>query len=534
MKRSSLFQILVGIGSVLILNFLLSFSFSLEKWFRISADLLLLLPFLGLTALFSTKRNFLIYCICTLIFIIGLYRFVDKLVEFTFHRSFVFSDIFLLPELNYLMSQSLTNSEVKLFFSLIVIVTLMSYFFILFLTRLTARAFKVSLKKTVLGVFMGLGLISLVQLVLIKDPAYFSWTRGPLTVDIVVLASDLVNFIYHKEQISKELKLDNKFMADKEYNLSKLAGTNVIVIFLESYGAILVEEPELIVSYKKLIFEMQAKLETRSFSMVSGYSEAPDSSWLSRLSFSTGTRIDDRASASLAMLSRLTTLNQKFSQNGYSSLSVMPGVEEQVLKIESFFGFREKIRFWNIDWPQDKSVRGWAKIPDQYVLDWLGRKPILKKNTSVYAEIILSSSHSPYGIVPPYITNKPINFKDYWTDEVTQNKQLGIFPHLTGSYKKYMLSIEYSLRSVFEFIERYLNQECLIILIGDHQPPGLRTHSSLVPVHVISYKPELLVSFKKIGFETEVFPPKGKSNITHGDFAKFLLESYSCCEDLID
>ena len=41
-------------------------------------------------------------------------------------------------------------------------------------------------------------------------------------------------------------------------------------------------------------------------------------------------------------------------------------------------------------------------------------------------------------------------------------------------------------------------------------------------------------SVKKIGFETEVFPPKGKSNITHGDFAKFLLESYSCCEDLID
>mgnify|MGYP001164952001 CR=1 FL=1 len=534
MKKTSFLQILCGIGAVLILNFFLSLSFSLEKWFRISADLIIFLTILVGAVSFSRRQNFWVHLVSLSIFVIWVFRIIDKLLEFTFQRSFTFSDIFLLPELNYLMDQSLTTFEIRLLFPLIIVFFLISYLTILVLTKWIASAFSVSSKRTITGVLIGFGLISLIQFILIKDSAMFNWTRGPLTMDIAILVSDAVNFKYNKEQISRKLKEENSFFTNSKYDLSELDGTNVIVIFVESYGAVLVEEPELLEPYKKLLSEMQSKLENKSFLMVNGYSEAPDSSWLSRLSFSTGTRIDNRATASLAVLSKLTTLNQRFSQLGYHSLSVMPGVEEYKSHIESFFDFQERIRFWDMDWPKNKSVNGWAKIPDQYVLEWLGRKSIFKKNTSVYAEIVLSSSHSPYGLVPHYITNQQIDLEDYWSMIDTKKGSLGLFSHMAGSSNKYMTSIEYSLRSAFEFIEKYLVQDTLIILIGDHQPTALSTYSNLVPVHIISRKSNLLTSFQHIGFRKELFSPVSRGNITHEDFAKFLLQSYSCCKGVID
>ena len=148
MKKTAFLQVLCGIGAVLILNFLLSLSFSLEKWFRISADLIIFLTILVGAVSFSRRQNFWIHLVCLSIFIIGVYRLIDKLLEFTFQRSFTFSDTFLLPELNYLIDQSLTAFETRLLFPLIIIFSLISYLMILVLTKWIVRAFSVSQKRT--------------------------------------------------------------------------------------------------------------------------------------------------------------------------------------------------------------------------------------------------------------------------------------------------------------------------------------------------------------------------------------------------
>ena len=207
----------------------------------------------------------------------------------------------------------------------------------------------------------------------------------------------------------------------------------------------------------------------------------------------------------------------------------MPGVKKRVPKIESFFNFKQKYSSWNFDWPQEKSTNNWADIPDQYVLEWLGKNSKLKKRAPIYLEIVLSSSHSPYGIVPPYISKQEIKLED-WSVVTTKKKSFGVISHLKGTSQKYMISIEYSLKSVFQFIERYLGPEDLIIVIGDHQPPALRTDSNLVPVHIISSKKSLLIPFKQKGFQEGLFSSNVKESIRHEDFAEFILDSYSCCQ----
>ena len=531
MERPIHYQVFWAIMAVLLLNSFLSTSITSGKWFRLSSDLLFLLPLLIIATSFSKRPNYWIHLFSILICILGLYRFLNLLTDLIFHRPFSFFDVLLIPELDYLVNQSLTTIEKSFLVLSILIIAMVSYTFIFLFSRLLTKSFSLSIKNTTAGILLGFGLIVFIQfLVILKEGSNFSLTRGPYIKDFIYFFDRAIKDVRLNENqylLKQEIKLANSSLDENAYDLSRLSNTNVIVIFIESYGAVLVENPDLLNPYKKFYSEMQTLLEKKSFSMVSGYSEAPDGSWNSRLSFSTGTNITHRYIANLAMVSNLTTLNQKFSQLNHTTLSFMPGVTEPVLYIETFFDFQNRIRFWNLDWPKDKSFVGWPVIPDQYALEWLGRKPTLKNITPFYAEIVLSSSHSPFGRVPSYITDGTFNLEDYHSRIQGKKDSLSIFSYLESSPEKYMISIEYSLRSSFDFILKYLDKEDLIILIGDHQPPVLRTDSFLVPVHIISGNRSLLSPFKKLGFQKELFSLEVKRNISHEDFAQFILESYS-------
>ena len=217
MKNSKRFKVLFSILAVLLLNFILSFSFSVDSWFRVSADLLILLIFLAALTYFS-KRNLWSHFISISILVIGLYRLIDKVMEFTFNSSLTFSDIYLLPELSYLIDKSLTSIESKLLAILILLLILVSYFIIWTLTNWLANAFFFSPKKTTASVFIAFIIVSLFQFSLMKDLTKYSWTRGPLMVDIFVLTKDAINFKFNEKQISNRLELENKFFRNNNYN----------------------------------------------------------------------------------------------------------------------------------------------------------------------------------------------------------------------------------------------------------------------------------------------------------------------------
>ena len=527
-RKPKNFNLLVGITSVLILNFFLCFSFSLSNWFRISADLLILIPFLIASAYITNARKFFLYFFISGIFILAIFRFLTKLLSELFNLPFSYSELFLIKELRYLLEKSLSSFEIVLLISLVFLILLSLFYFIKLLTQYASQAFSISIKKTASGILLGFVLISFTQLAIItvkKEATPFHLTRGPLAVDITIFIRDSINFWVNKDQIIKNLKSENDLLLDKRYNLSALNRSNLIIIFIESYGAVLVEDPNLSTAYENLLSQVQLKLEKQSFSMITGFSAAPQNSGLSHLSFSTGTKIYDQASAKIAVGQDLTTLNQRFDHLGYLALSVMPGVDQGHSEMESFFAFKEKIRFSDFSYPKD-SV-GWANIPDQYALEWVGRKVNLKEISPYIAEIVLSSSHTPYGIVPTYIDNGEFELKDYHSIIPSKNESLGLLSHLDSTPEKYIISIKYSMSSAFNFIEKYLSPEDLIIVIGDHQPRVIRTKTNLVPVHIISGKKNLLIPFKKLGFHGEFSSLKAKQHISHEDFAEFLLESYS-------
>ena len=166
-RKPENFNLLVGITSVLILNFFLCFSFSLSKWFRISADLLILIPFLIASAYMITARKFFLYFFISGIFIIAIYRFLTKLLDNIFRLPFTFSELFLAREFTYLLEKSLSSFEIVLLISLVFLILLSLFYFIKLLTQYASQAFSISIKKTASGILLGFVLISFTQLALI-------------------------------------------------------------------------------------------------------------------------------------------------------------------------------------------------------------------------------------------------------------------------------------------------------------------------------------------------------------------------------
>ena len=115
MIERRIYYFILAILSALFLNLFLSISFTPEKLFRLSSDLLLFLPFLLITSSLSKKPNFWLHLFCLLICLFGLYRCLSLVSELIFHRPFSFFDIFLISELDYFIDQSLSAYEKSLF-----------------------------------------------------------------------------------------------------------------------------------------------------------------------------------------------------------------------------------------------------------------------------------------------------------------------------------------------------------------------------------------------------------------------------------
>ena len=181
-RKPKNFNLLVGITSVLILNFFLCFSFSLSNWFRISADILILIPFIIASAYITNARKFFLYFFISGIFILAIFRFLTKLLYDLFQLPFTYSELFLISELKYLLDKSLSSFEIVLLISLGFLILLSMFYFIRLLTEYACQAFSLSFKKTASGILFGFVLISFTQLAIItvkKEATPFHLTRGP-------------------------------------------------------------------------------------------------------------------------------------------------------------------------------------------------------------------------------------------------------------------------------------------------------------------------------------------------------------------
>jgi hypothetical protein len=296
-----------------------------------------------------------------------------------------------------------------------------------------------------------------------------------------------------------------------------LDGADVVLVFLESYGAVTFDNPafaEALVASRR---NLEAAVTDAGRELVSAYVESPTfgaSSWLAHLSLLTGVKVTDQYEYSSLMTSSRDTLVKAFSRGGYRTAAVMPGMR-QPWPEGAFYGFdviygRDLLAYQGPEF-------GWWGIPDQFAL---ARLDALERSAAsrapLFAVFPTSTSHAPFGPVPPFLPEwtRALEKDGYRPEDVAS----AAAPDLNNLAPSYLRAIAYGHDTLAGYIREHAGENLVMIVIGDHQPPAAvsgRTASHEVPVHVITSRPALLRHLRANGFGDGVAPERPRAGEMH-------------------
>lgn len=183
--------------------------------------------------------------------------------------------------------------------------------------------------------------------------------------------------------------------------LSGLKKTDVLLVFVESYGRAAIETPAYAAVTGPTLKDFDAELKKAGFGARSGWlasSTFGGQSWLAHSTLLSGLRIDGQGRYDALLLSRRQLLIHAFRRAGWSTVAVVPGITEEWPDAQSF-GYERVHAAAGLGYAG--LPFGWIPMPDQYTLAALDRLELGAKNRPpVMATVILISSHAPWTPLP--------------------------------------------------------------------------------------------------------------------------------------
>ncbi|MGB0638303.1 MAG: sulfatase-like hydrolase/transferase, partial [Myxococcota bacterium] len=339
--------------------------------------------------------------------------------------------------------------------------------------------------------------------------------------------------------------------AYKKLNKIKLKNKPRIHIYIvESYGRTL-RRKQVRKEYYDTLREYRSRLSPLGWSMVTGLSEAPVSggrSWLADATLLSGmlVKYESVYQHLTPNLSTLPTLPGFLKKQGYETVLVRPkDTARPGVELVNHFDFDRTV--FSADLRYTGQKYGWAEIPDQYALGYVEEEVLSHiGDTPEFLFFHMASSHLPWDDLPPVAENwrdlsgssikvvdqaqqglneKEIKFqlKRYRRKENVHIRRLRPTAQNVGAY---WAAIQYSLEVTFRHIESMEDPPDLIVVMGDHQPPMLKTSLDFtVPVHVLARDPKLLAEFRKKGFVKGLIPGSIKDHIFHEGFFSLLVRA---------
>jgi hypothetical protein len=280
--------------------------------------------------------------------------------------------------------------------------------------------------------------------------------------------------------------------------LTGLRGKDVLVVFVESYGRVAVQDSSLSPRIDEALDRGAAQLRAAGFSSRSAFLTSPTFgglSWLAHSTLQSGVLVDgERRYDQLVRDDRLT-LTRAFKRAGWRAVGAMPG-NRRAWPVGS--------TFYHYDAVYDRRNFGYrgpgygvAPMPDQYTLLALQRRELAKRHRApLFAEVDLISSHAPWTRIPRLIPWGDVGDGSIYdrlpTEESTKASLFGDSERARAAYGH---SIEYSLKTIFSFVRRYGHDDLVLVVLGDHQPATVVTGQGAshdVPISVIAQDPKVM------------------------------------------
>jgi hypothetical protein len=298
---------------------------------------------------------------------------------------------------------------------------------------------------------------------------------------------------------AKEAAKDQYRYTPGDQLLNGLRGKDVILVFIESYGRVAVQDSDIAPGVDKVLDQGTDQLRAAGFDSRSAFltsSTFGGISWLAHSTLQSGMWVNSQPRYDKLINSDRLTLTGAFSKAGWRTVGVSPSIVRDWPEAK-YFGYDQAYTRDNVGYRGPHFA--YAKMPDQYTMSAFRRHEIESTNRKpVMAEIDLVSSHVPWTHLPRMIDWKDVGDGSVYGPMPAQGKtQAEVWSDAASVRAAYGESIQYSLTTLISYLTTYQDKNTVMIFLGDHQPgPSVSgdTKNHDVPISIVAADPKVFDS----------------------------------------
>ena len=306
-----------------------------------------------------------------------------------------------------------------------------------------------------------------------------------------------------RRTFADEIAADPYADASPHRLLGGLRGKDVLVVFVESYGRVALEDTSFAPGVVTVLDEGTRRLGTAGWSSRSAFLTSPTfgaGSWLAHSTLQSGLWVDSQRRYDQLLGADRLTLTSAFSAAGWRTVFDVPADTRDWPEGRSFYGFDHGYDSRNVGYRGPQF--GYAPMPDQYTLAEFQRLELDPRDRApVMAEIDLVSSHHPWAPSPA-----PVPWDEVGDGSVLAAPPAHDDPDVPTLYGR---SVEYTMSTLVSWLESNPDPDLVLLVLGDHQPHSYVTGPDPghdVPVSVIARDPEVIRRIAGWGWQPGLHP----------------------------
>lgn len=308
---------------------------------------------------------------------------------------------------------------------------------------------------------------------------------------------EIVRTLGDVDVYDRELAVDRYRDVPADRLLTGLRGRDVLVVFVESYGRVAVDDPAIGPAVGAVLDDGTRRLRALGLEARSGWLASPTSggaSWLAHSTLLSGTEVDTPPRYRRLVTSDRFTLVNAFGRAGWRTAAVMPALDGPWPE-QRLYGFDQVLQRPDVGYRGPRF--GWSPVPDQVALEALQRRVLEPAGGPVMAGVVLTSSHSPWVPLPRAVDWTALGDGSVFGPQVALGRsRREVWSDPARVRTEYGRSVAYSLTTVVAWLERYGGPDTVVVLLGDHQPLPLVAGVGAVrdvPVSVVA-APDVLAA----------------------------------------
>jgi hypothetical protein len=275
-----------------------------------------------------------------------------------------------------------------------------------------------------------------------------------------------------------------------------LDGKDFVISVVESYGRSSQTDPDMKPIVDPVLTAGTKTLAAKGYYAKSGWltsSTYGGGSWLAHGSFQSGLWIDNQQRYRQLTASNRLTLTSAFHNAGWQTYGMEPG-NTVAWPEAKFYGYDSVYDSRNMGYAGPKF--GWSSMPDQYTLDQFQKNIYGKPHKPLMAEITMTSSHEPWTPIPSMVDWDQVgNGKIYDPQVAGATNRHVLWKSSTNTQVQYAKSIAYSVQTLVSWVEKYGDDNLVLVFFGDHQPFSIVSGNNAshdVPITIVAHDKTVL------------------------------------------